>query len=148
MLVIIYLSSKKEKKEWTKMSNNTQLPNWIFNVNLESQGIARKLADGLRARIFVGENSMLSIVHIEPNSSGNIHSHVEEQWGVLIEGECIRIQGDEEFAAKAGDFWHTPSNVPHCIRTEAVGAVVLDIFSPPRPEYKEAGVGFGQAKIK
>ena len=66
MLVIIYLSSKKEKKEWTKMSNNTQLPNWIFNVNLESQGIARKLADGLRARIFVGENSMLSIVHIEP----------------------------------------------------------------------------------
>jgi hypothetical protein len=37
--------------------------------------------------------------------------------------------------------------VPHGIRTESVGAVVLDIFSPPRAEYKNAGEGFGQAQI-
>ena len=130
------------------MSNDSQIPEWVFNVNVESQGIARKLADGLNARIFVGENVMLSVVHIEPNSVGKIHSHMEEQWGFLIEGECIRIQGDEEFSAKAGDFWHTPSNVLHGIRTGAVGAVVLDIFSPPRQEYRKVGEGFGQAKIE
>ncbi len=130
------------------MANITQHPEWAFNVNVESQGIARKLADGLNARIFVGENTMLSVVHIEPNSVGKIHSHMEEQWGLLIEGECIRIQGDEEFSAKAGDFWHTPSNVLHGIRTRAVGAVVLDIFSPPKPEYKKVGEGFGQAKTE
>jgi len=129
------------------MSDNTQLPDWIYNVNLESQGIARKLADGINTRIFVGENTMLSVVKIESNTSGNIHSHVEEQWGFLIEGECTRIQGDEEFKAKAGDFWHTPSGVQHGIRTDSVGAVVLDIFSPPRAEYKNAGEGFGQAQI-
>ncbi len=128
------------------MSDNTHLPDWLYNVNLESQGIARKLADGLSARVFVGENAMLSVVKIEPNSSGNIHSHDEEQWGVLIEGECIRIQGGEEIRAKAGDFWHTPGGVTHGIRTESIGAVVLDIFSPPRPEYKKAGEGFGQAQ--
>ncbi len=128
------------------MSNSTQYPEWAFNVNVDSQGIARKLAEGLNAQIFVGENSMLSVVKIEPHSSGNIHSHVEEQWGVLLEGECLRIQGDEEFTAKAGDFWHTPSIVRHGIRTGAVGALVLDIFSPPRPEYKKAGKGFGQTK--
>ncbi len=130
------------------MSNITQRPEWAFNVNVKSQGIARKLADGLNARIFVGENVMLSVVHIEPNSAGKIHSHMEEQWGFLIEGECIRIQGDEEFLAKAGDFWHTPSNVLHGIRTGVVGAVVLDIFSPPRQEYRKVGEGFGQAKIE
>ena len=130
------------------MANITQHPEWAFNVNDESQGIARKLADGLNARIFVGENVMLSVVHIEPNSVGKIHSHMEEQWGFLIEGECLRIQGDEEFSAKAGDFWHTSGNVPHGIRTGAVGAVVLDIFSPPRQEYRKAGDGFGQTKIK
>ncbi len=128
------------------MANITQHPEWAFNVNVESQGIARKLADGLNVRIFVGENVMLSVVHIEPNSVGKIHSHIEEQWGFLVEGECIRIQGDEEFSAKAGDFWHTPGNVLHGIRTGAVGAVVLDIFSPPRQEYRKAGDGFGQAK--
>ena len=130
------------------MSDVTQRPDWVFNVNIESQGIARKLAEGLNARVFVGENIMLSVVHIEPNSTGSIHSHMEEQWGFLIEGECIRIQGDEEFSAKAGDFWHTPSNVLHGIRTGTAGAVVLDIFSPPRQEYKSAGEGFGHSKIK
>ncbi len=129
------------------MANITQYPEWAFNVNVESQGIARQLADGLSARIFVGDNIMLSVVHIEPDSVGKIHNHVEEQWGFLIEGECIRIQGDEEFSAKAGDFWHTPGNTLHGIRTGAVGALVLDIFSPPRQEYRKVGEGFGQAKI-
>ena len=92
------------------MSDNTQLPDWIYNVNLESQGIARKLADGINTRIFVGQNSMLSVVKIESNSSGNIHSHVEEQWGFLIEGECIRIQGDEEFKAKAKTIFEAAIN--------------------------------------
>ena len=128
------------------MSNTTQRPDWAFNVNINSQGIARKLADGLNARIFVGENVMLSVVHIEPNSTGKIHRHMEEQWGFLIEGECIRIQGDEEFSAKTGDFWHTPSNVLHGIRTGATGGVVLDIFSPPKQEYRKAGEGFGKPK--
>ena len=120
----------------------TVRPDWAFNINDSSQGIARKLAEGLDARIFVGDNAMLSIVHIEPNSAGKVHSHPEEQWGVLLEGACIRIQDGEEFLAKAGDFWHTPSNIPHGIRTEAVGAIVLDIFSPPRQAYKQRGEGF------
>jgi quercetin dioxygenase-like cupin family protein len=131
-----------------KMSTKTQRPEWIFNLNTETEGIARKLSTGLSARVFVGENVMLSIVKIEPNSAGKIHSHPEEQWGVLMEGECIRIQGDEEYLAKAGDFWHTPGGVTHGIRTKDVGAVVLDIFSPPRAEYKKTGDGFGQAKIE
>ncbi|MEM7532793.1 MAG: cupin domain-containing protein [Chloroflexota bacterium] len=125
------------------MSDSVKVPAWVFNLNDEAQGIARKLSEGLNARVFVGDNAMLSVVHIEPNSSGTIHSHIEEQWGVLLEGECIRVQGDEEFAAKAGDFWHTPGNVLHGVRTGDVGAVVLDIFSPPRPEYRQAGEGFG-----
>ena len=124
------------------MSSENALPSWVFNLNSESLGIPRKLAEGLDARIFVGDNLMLSFVRIEPNSAGKIHNHPEEQWGYLLEGECVRIQGDEEFAAKAGDFWQTPSNVMHGIRTGEKGALVLDIFSPPRPEYRSSGEGF------
>jgi hypothetical protein len=33
--------------------------------------------------------------------------------------------------------------VPHGIRAGAKGATVIDIFSPPRPEYTKPGEGFG-----
>jgi hypothetical protein len=39
--------------------------------------------------------------------------------------------------------WRTPGNVSHTMRAGADGARVLDIFSPPRPEYRKAGKGFG-----
>ena len=121
-----------------------ELPSWVFSLNDETKGIARKLKEGLSARVFVGDNVMVSIVRIDPHSAGTLHKHPEEQWGFLLEGECTRVQGDEEFTAVAGDFWQTPGNVMHTIRTGEEGAVVLDIFSPPREEYKTAGEGFGQ----
>jgi len=142
------MTNNTQHAQHAQHAQHGQHPEWAFNVKSEAQGIVRQLGEGLNARIFVGDNSMLSVVHIEPNSTGKIHKHPEEQWGFLIEGECIRIQGDEEFAAEAGDFWHTPGNVLHGIRTGAVGAVVLDIFSPPRQEYRKEGAGFGKAKTK
>jgi quercetin dioxygenase-like cupin family protein len=86
---------------------------------------------------------MLSVVRIAPHSEGTLHSHPEEQWGVLLEGECVRTQGGEEVAMKAGDFWRTPGGVTHTVRTGDVGAVVLDVFAPPREEYRKPGEGFG-----
>lgn len=129
------------------MENSISLPPWVFNFHNESQGIPRTLADGIRARVFPGQHAMLSVVRFEPDSEGTMHSHPEEQWGVLLDGECIRLQGDEVVAMKAGDFWHTPGGVAHSIRTGSAGALVLDIFSPPRQEYTRAGEGFGQHEI-
>jgi hypothetical protein len=90
------------------MSSKTSLPPWVFNLHRLDLGIPRQLAEGIQARIFAGEHAMLSVVRFEPNSTGAIHSHPEEQWGILLEGECVRIQAGEEVAMKAGDFWHTP----------------------------------------
>lgn len=121
---------------------------WVFQLHGDARGIERKLAEGITARIFPGQQAMLSVVRVAPNTSGTLHSHPEEQWGVLLEGKCIRIQDGEEVEAVAGDFWHTPGGVMHSVRTGEVGAVVLDIFSPPRAEYKQAGAGFGAAATK
>jgi quercetin dioxygenase-like cupin family protein len=88
---------------------------------------------------------MLSVVTIEPHSSSPVHSHPNEQWGVCLEGEWIRIQDAQEHRVKAGDFWQTPPNVPHGGRTLAERCVVLDIFAPPREEYRQAGQGYGSA---
>ena len=115
----------------------------FFNLNDATQGIQRVLGPGLATRIFVGDQAMLSVVTLEPDSEGQIHSHPQEQWGVMLEGDAVRIQDGVEHPVKAGDFWRTPGGVSHGIRAGANGARVLDIFSPPRDEYRKAGSGFG-----
>lgn len=106
------------------------------------EGIFRELAPGMTTHIFAGEQAMLSVVEMAPNSEGKMHHHPEEQWGLMLEGSGLRFQGDEEIPVKKGDFWRTPGNVPHTMRAGPEGCRVLDIFSPPRPEYKKAGSGF------
>lgn len=110
-----------------------------------TQGIARELAPGVTTRIFPGEQAMLSVVTIAPNGEGTLHSHPEEQWGVLLQGSAVRVQGGEEIAVAKGDFWRTPGGTPHTMRAGAEGCQVLDIFSPPREAYRVAGSGFGEA---
>ena len=121
---------------------------WVFRLRGDARGIQRELAPGVTTSIFPGENVMLSVVRVEPNATGSVHSHPEEQWGVLLEGRCTRIQGGEEVEATAGEFWHTPGGVPHGVRTGSEGALILDIFSPPRAEYRQTGKGFGKAIVQ
>lgn len=119
-------------------ANNEEL----YNLDDLTQGLKRELAPGLNSRIFVGDNLMLSVVEIDGNSKGEVHSHPEEQWGVLLEGDGIREQDGVELAVTAGDFWRTPGGVPHNFTAGPNGAKVLDIFSPPRAAYKAKGAGF------
>jgi quercetin dioxygenase-like cupin family protein len=115
--------------------------------NLREGGIVRQLAAGVTARVFPGVNAMLSVVTLEPHSASPVHAHANEQWGVCLEGEWIRIQDGVEHHVKAGDFWQTPPHVPHGGRTLASRCVVLDIFAPPREEYRQAGSGLGNAAV-
>jgi quercetin dioxygenase-like cupin family protein len=115
----------------------------FHNLDDPQDGLFRELAPGVTTHIFSGEGAMLSVAVLAPNAQGTLHHHPEEQWGVLLEGSAVRTQGGEEIPVKKGDFWRTPGGVPHTIRAGAEGARVLDIFSPPRPEYKKPGKGFG-----
>lgn len=116
-----------------------------FNLHDLTQGIARELAPGLNTRVFPGEQAMLSVVTIAPHAQGSIHSHPEEQWGVLLEGSAVRIDEGVETSVVKGDFWRTPGNAVHGMRAGPDGCVVLDVFAPPREAYRMAGKGFGVA---
>ena len=76
------------------------------------------------------------------SKSGEIHSHSQEQWGVMLEGGGVRIQDGVEHEVRAGDFWQTPGQVEHGFKAGPEGAVILDVCSPPRDEYRRAGAGF------
>jgi len=114
----------------------------FHNIDDTNSGIRRELGPGINTRIYTGEQAMLSIVTIAPNAKGELHRHPEEQWGLLLEGSGVRIQGDEQITVKKGDFWRTPGNTLHTFQAGPSGAQVLDIFSPPRPDYRKPGSGF------
>jgi quercetin dioxygenase-like cupin family protein len=115
----------------------------FFNLDDLSQGIHRVLTDDLETRVFPGEQAMLSVVRAGPNAVGSVHSHPQEQWGVLLQGSGVRRQDGVDHPVKAGDFWCTPGGVEHGFTAGPDGAVVLDIFAPPRGEYRSAGAGYG-----
>jgi len=116
----------------------------FFNLDDASRGLARELADGVTTRVFAGEHAMLSVVTVAPNARGKMHQHPEEQWGVMLAGSAVRIQGGEEVPVAEGDFWRTPGNVPHTIIAGPKGCTVIDVFAPPREAYKKPGSGFGE----
>lgn len=119
---------------------------WKFNLHDPALGLPRNLTEGINTRIVCGEHVMLSVVRLDPGARSSLHHHPEEQWGVLLEGSCTRVQGGQEAEMRPGDFWHTPGNVPHGIKAGPQGALILDVFAPPRPEYKVAGQGYGRGE--
>ncbi len=117
-------------------------PDTFFNLNDLSAGIARTLAPGLETRVFPGEQAMFSVVTVAPNGQGSVHSHTEEQWGLLLEGSGVRIQDGIDVPVTVGDFWRTPGGIEHGFRAGPEGAKILDVFAPPRDAYRTAGSGF------
>ena len=114
----------------------------FFNLDAMEQGINRELADGMTTRVFPGDDAMISIVRIDANRSGKIHAHPQEQWGFCVRGSGTRIQAGEETPVSAGDFWRTPGNVEHGFSAGPEGALIYDVFAPPREEYTKVGAGF------
>ena len=83
----------------------------FFNIDDPDAGIARQLAEGVTARIFPGEQAMVSVVRLAPGRSTTAHSHPQEQWGFLLSGSATRIQDGEEVDVGPGDFWITPGGM-------------------------------------
>lgn len=126
--------------------NERRKPENFFNLDARDQGLERQLAEGMSTRIFSGSDAMISVVRIEPGRAGERHSHPQEQWGLCVRGSGLRWQDGEEIEVRAGDFWRTPGGVEHGFTAGPDGALIYDVFAPPRDEYKTAGRGFGDKK--
>jgi mannose-6-phosphate isomerase-like protein (cupin superfamily) len=55
---------------------------------------------------------------------------------MFLEGEAEFTIGDEKRIVKPGMAYLIPSNVKHKVVTSDKPVLALDIFSPPREEYK------------
>ena len=93
--------------------------------------------DGLRARTVNGERITLAVVELDPDAALPEHSHENEQLGVVIRGSLTLRVGEEERELTAGMTWRIESHTPHGGSAGPEGAVVVDVFSPPRGDWKE-----------
>ncbi len=97
----------------------------------------KEIFDGASIRTLHGEKLMMSFVNLKPHSIVAEHSHPHEQMGMVLEGTFeLTIDGDSR-TLKKGDAYLIPSNVQHSAKAFDEPAVALDIFSPPREDYKQ-----------
>jgi unsaturated pyranuronate lyase len=92
----------------------------------------------VHARAIHGERITLGVVELDPNSHVPEHRHENEQLGICLSGSLEFRVADETLQLATGDTWTILSNVPHEIHVGPEGAVVLDVFTPARPEWRDA----------
>ena len=89
----------------------------------------------MRRTLNAGERTMLCEVNFARGAVVPEHTHPHEQIGYLARGRLRFVIVDEVREIAEGDSWLVPSNVPHVV-TALEDSVAIDIFSPPREEYR------------
>jgi quercetin dioxygenase-like cupin family protein len=101
-----------------------------------TQAPCHELFPGVVARTCWGDRIMLSYVELAPHSVVPEHQHPHEQAGYIIQGKATFIIDGVEKTLLPGDWYHVPGNVRHKVVTLDEPTLVLDVFNPPREEYK------------
>lgn len=97
----------------------------------------RELVPGVRLRVVAGERLMLSRVELDARAVVPEHAHPHEQFGFVVEGEVQFTVGGERRRLSPGDYYAIPGGVRHAVVVCGdAPAVCMDIFSPPREEYR------------
>jgi quercetin dioxygenase-like cupin family protein len=94
------------------------------------------VGDGIRFQPVWGRHVLLNWVHFEPHRQLPDHQHIEEQLGTIIRGTIELTIGGVTRLMHEGDVYVIPPNVRHAGRTFDEGCVALDIFSPPRSDFR------------
>jgi quercetin dioxygenase-like cupin family protein len=93
--------------------------------------------DAVRTRRVQGDRITLAVVELAPNAVVPGHVHENEQVGICLEGSGTFTIGDEARDIRPGMTWRILSMVPHELVVGPDGAVVIDVFNPPRSDWDD-----------
>lgn len=105
---------------------------------IDSSELKRKeIAPGVTIRTMWGDKTMMSLVENAPHAAVPNHSHAEhEQSGIVLQGGFDMTIGGETRRMRPGDAYVIPVGVEHSLQGSDGWGLALDLFSPPREEYK------------
>ena len=116
-------------------ANQAFSPQWINRASAPSI----EPVPGITIWPIVGEQIMLCLVRLLPGAELPLHHHVNEQAGTVVEGELILTIDGKTRSLHSGDAYVIPSNAPHSGIAGPHGCDVIDVFSPPREDYRISG---------
>ena len=93
---------------------------------------AVEMVPGLNFQPILSAHAIVNVVSFEPHTEAPMHSHVEEQIVVVVEGEFEFTLDGTTRTMKAGDVCVIPPWVPHGAKTHDTTCRELDVFTPPR----------------
>ena len=96
----------------------------------------QRVWDGVAGRALHGTSITLGVIELEPDAALPEHHHLNEQLGIVVSGVLEMTIGGESRTLGPGETWTIPPDVPHAGRAGADGATVIDVFSPPREDWR------------
>lgn len=84
------------------------------------------------------EQVMLCEITLEAGAAVPTHSHPHDQVGYVVSGTVRMVVDGRELLCGPGDGYVIPGGIPHAADAPFGRTVVLDVFNPPREEYKTA----------
>jgi quercetin dioxygenase-like cupin family protein len=96
-----------------------------------------ELVEGVTGQPLFGTDAMLNLIRFEPGATVPLHSHPHEQLGIVLEGmQALVVDG---IAHELGplEAYVLPGGVKHSAYCGPDGALVLDVFTPVREDYRE-----------
>ena len=97
----------------------------------------QQIWEGVVVRAVHGDSTTMALIELAPNSHVPEHHHVNEQVGVLVRGSMRLRIGEQTRDIEPGGTWLIPADVPHEVHTGPDGALALEVWSPPREDWKE-----------
>ena len=114
---------------------NETAPATAFWGNIDSMPSLTPIA-GVTMWPTTGTNLMISFVRIEPGAEVPLHHHPHEQGGTVIEGSLLMTIDGETRELRTGDVYLAPPHSVHGAIAGPQGCLAVDIFSPPREDYR------------
>ena len=99
---------------------------------------SERIADGIERQMIWGERMLVCRLSFAPGVVTQVHQHPHEQMTIVERGRVRFLVGGEERLAEAGDVLLFPPGVEHGATILDERAVLIDIFSPPREDFRPA----------
>jgi quercetin dioxygenase-like cupin family protein len=102
----------------------------------DSDGARHQIFPGVGIRTVWGTGLMLSLVEMAARAHVAEHEHPHEQMGMVLEGRAEFVVGGKRRVLGPGDMYLIPGGVRHAVTALDAPVRALDVFNPPREEYK------------
>jgi len=107
--------------------------NFFFNLaNLKEY----KVSEGITLKPIYYTDKFMAILFVIENEVP-LHKHDNTQFGIILSGKALFKIGNLEREVDRNDFYYIPSNVEHGVKVLNGPLYALDIFIPPREDYKK-----------